>query len=342
MMTHLKKLCALPGVSGQEDAVRAYILHVLRQCDAVAEITVDPLGNVLARVAGRKRAAQPVLFAAHMDEVGFIITGVTDEGYCRFAPVGGIDPRVIYGRRVLVNGHPGLIGGKAVHMCSEEEKTKAARADKLLIDIGAADRAQAEQLVQPGDTAVFDSEYTRLQGGLFKARALDDRAGCALLLALAERQADYDFLLAFTVQEEVGLRGAGAAAFSLSPAVAVVVDATTAADTAGVPEDKRVCTVGGGPVLSFMDKQTLYDKALFEHVRTLAEDAHIPTQLKTLVAGGNDAGAIQRTGPGARVAAVSLPCRYLHSPSCVLAKKDLTATLALLETLADHLPADAP
>ena len=335
MMTHLKKLCSLEGVSGREHPVREYILRVLQQSPADMSVRVDPMGNVLAHVKGRERAKHTLLFAAHMDEVGFMITGVTPEGYLRFTTVGGIDPKVVYGRSVRVGGISGVIGGKATHLCSADEKKQVPKPSELLIDIGAASKAEA--LVRPGDTAVFAGEFSRLEGGLVKSRAIDDRAGCALLLDLAEQTPDYDMVLAFTVQEEVGLRGAKAAAFGVQPDIAVVVDATTAADTVGVAADKQVCRVGEGAVISFMDKRTLYDADLYARILEIAKKKNIRAQSKTMVAGGNDAGAIQLAGRGARVAAVSLPCRYLHSPACVVAKRDMEQTLALLQELARQL-----
>ena len=283
----LKKLCSLPGVSGREDEVRAHILRVLAASPAEMEVSVDRLGSVVARLKGRQQAPHRVLFAAHMDEVGLVVTGITD----------------------------------------------------LLIDLGCDSREEAEKIAAPGDVAVFDSGYEKLGGGLFSARALDDRAGCALLLSLAEETPAYDITLAFTVQEEVGLRGAGAVAFAVQPELAVVVDATTAADTAGVPAERQVCRQGKGAVLSFMDKRTLYDRPLYEYITALAEKENLPVQPKTVVAGGNDAGAIQLTGAGCRVAAISLPCRYIHSPACALRKEDLRDTLALLRLLRDRLPA---
>ena len=339
MMTRLRALCSIDGVSGREEAVRDYILRQLAASPAQVEAHTDPLGNVIARVTGRRRAARTLLFAAHMDEVGLMVTGATEDGFLRATTVGGIDPSVLFGRRVRVNGHTGVIGGKATHQCSAEEKRSAPPTERLLIDVGADTREEALRLAGPGDPVAFDSGYTKLEGGMIKARALDDRAGCALLLELAGKVPEYDVTLAFTVQEEVGLRGARTAAFAVKPDVAVVVDSTTAADTAGVPEEKQVCRVGGGPVVSFMDRQTLYDKALYDRIWKTAERLGLPVQTKTTVAGGNDAGAIQRAGAGARVAAVSLPCRYIHSPSCALSKKDFQATLSLLRALADELAA---
>lgn len=339
VLEDIRELCALDGVSGREEAVRAYILSRLAASPAKMSVETDALGNVIARVEGRKRAGRTLLFDAHMDEVGFMIMGATDEGYLRFTSVGGIDPAVVYGRRVRVNGHPGVIGGKAKHQCHGDEAKTAVTFDKLLIDIGADSKEKALKVAKPGDAAVFDSDYGKLGEDLFKARALDDRAGCALLLNLVSEVPDYDFVLAFTVQEEVGLRGAKTAAYGVGPDIAVAVDSTTAADTAGVAEDKQVCRVGGGPVVSFMDNRTLYDRALYEYILKTAGDIGVPAQTKSMVAGGNNAGSIQLSRGGVRVAAVSLPCRYIHSPSCVLAERDVEATAKLLKTLASSLAA---
>lgn len=339
MLTHLKELTALPGISGQEGDVRAYIRSVVEQSPNPVEMTVAPLGNLLVRVTGAARATKTVLFEAHMDEVGLIVTGITDDGYLRFAAVGGIDDKVLAGRCVTVNGHTGVIGCKAVHHCDKEERGKPIPAASLLIDIGADSREQAAAVAAPGDAVIFDSAFTPFAGGRFKAKALDDRVGCALLLSLLEKPLPYDLALAFTVQEEVGLRGAATAAYTLRPDISVTVEATTASDIVGTPAGKEVCRVGGGAVLSFMDGRTMYDKALYDEIMTLSAARGIPVQPKTAVAGGNDAGAIQTAAGGARVAAVSLPCRYIHSPCCVLDEADVAAAERLLWALAETLPA---
>ena len=333
----MSELCALDGVSGAEDAVRGYILQTLGGSPANPKVTVDAMGNVIADITGKNRAARKLLFAAHMDEVGLIITGVTDGGYLRFAPVGGIDPAVLYGKRVRIGKITGVIGGKAIHQCSAEERAAVVPMDKLLIDIGVDTAAAACAMVAPGERAVFDGDAVGFGGGRIKARALDDRAGCALLLKLAEIVPEYDITLAFTVQEEVGLRGAKAVGFAVAPDVAVVVDSTTAADIAGVAAERRVCALGGGPVVSFMDGRTLYDFPLYNRVMETAKRIGVRAQVKSMVAGGNDAGSLQTAGDGARVAAVSLPCRYLHSPSSVVFERDVSDTLTLLRELAREL-----
>lgn len=337
----LQTLCSLEGISGRESAVRAWLTEQLSACAAVKEIKQDPLGNLIVWVKGKQPAAKTVLFSAHMDEVGMMVTDVTEEGYLVLTSVGGVDPAVVYGHAVRVNGHLGVVAGKALHQCKGDEDKQVPEWGKLLMDIGAADKEEALAMAQPGDSVVFDSAWTALGDDLIQAKALDDRMGCLLLLELIRRQPLYDIVVSFVTQEEVGLRGATVAGHTVRPDIAVVVETTTAADLAGVSGVKRVCEVGKGPVVSFMDGRTLYDAPLYQRVRQMAADAGIPTQTKTMVAGGNDAGALQQAGQGVQVTAVSLACRYLHSPACVLSWKDAEHTLSLLSLLADRLPADA-
>ncbi len=338
MLNRVKNLCALSGISGREHAVRDYLIKQLQDAPAIAEIRVDRLGNCIVSLKGRKSAPKKVLFAAHMDEVGGIVTGITDDGYLRFDTVGGITPDVLFSRQVWVNGHAGVIGGKAVHQCKGEEKTRVPAARSMRIDIGADSKEEALTVAREGDAVTFSPASFSLTDGKLCTKALDDRAGCALLLELAHTEPEYDVTLVFTVQEEIGLRGAMTAAYALQPEIAVVVDSTTAADSAGVPSDKQVCRMGEGPVVSFMDRQTMYDPALYAYIRDLAGKNGIPSQTKTMVAGGNDAGAFQRAKEGAYAAAVSLPCRYIHSPSSVLLEQDITDTYRLLQLLLNTLP----
>ncbi len=336
MRTILQMLCALSGVSGREDAVRTYILDALAACGTEKKVTVDPLGNVICTLFGKKRADKQLILAAHMDEVGLIITSITDDGFLKFETVGGISDAALYGKRVKIGEIIGVIGCKAIHLCSKEEAEKIPKKQDLLIDIGVtADIAKKH--IKPGDVAVFDAPFTCLQS-LVMGKAIDDRIGCALLLKLAEQQPPYDITLAFTVQEEVGTRGASTAAFTVKPDIGIVVETTTAADIAEVSGNQRVCVVGDGPVVSFMDKNTLYDANLYTKIRDIANENNIPNQTKSVVAGGNDAGSIQRAAGGSRVAAVSVPCRYLHSSTCVCSLEDAENTAKLLQLLVEVLP----
>lgn len=323
----LKDLCLLNGTSGREDAVRNYIIEKIKD---KCEYSVDALGSVIAFKKGRKAPDKKVLVAAHTDEVGFIITDITDDGYLRFAPVGGIDAAVVLGRLVDINGIKGVVGAKAVHLLSDDEKKNEPAFDKLAIDIGAADKAEAEKAVSLGDCAYFASDYCEFGDGFIKSKALDDRIGCMLMIELINSDLEYDTYFCFNVQEEVGLRGSGCSAYAVKPDVAVILESTTAADIDGVTGGDKCCVLGKGPVVSFMDGRTIYDKQIFDLAFEVAKENNIKIQTKTKIAGGNDAGAIQKSGAGCRVAAVSLPCRYIHSGSSVVKIGDIEETRRFL------------
>lgn len=323
----LKDLCLLNGTSGREEAVRNYIIEKIKD---KCEYSVDALGSVIAFKKGKKAPDKKVLVAAHTDEVGFIITDITDDGYLRFAPVGGIDAAVVLGRRVDINGIKGVVGAKAVHLLSDDEKKNEPAFDKLAIDIGAADKAEAEKAVSLGDCAYFASDYCEFGDGFIKSKALDDRIGCMLMIELINSDLEYDTYFCFNVQEELGLRGSGCSAYAVKPDVAVILESTTAADIDGVTGGDKCCVLGKGPVVSFMDGRTIYDKQIFDLAFEVAKENNIKIQTKTKIAGGNDAGAIQKSGAGCRVAAVSLPCRYIHSGSSVVKIGDIEETRRFL------------
>ena len=326
-----KSLCAMDGVSGCEDEVRDYISEKLSS--VADEIRTDAIGNLLVFRKGKTQIGKTIMLCAHMDEVGLIIKSITDEGYLKFAFVGGIDRRVIIGKPVRCGAKkiPGVIGIKAYHLVSKEEEEKVPKAEDMYIDIGATDKAEAEKLIVPGDVCAFMSEPACFGQGFVKAKAIDDRIGCAVLLALALEQPPVDTWFAFTAQEEVGARGAFGASFSLKPDIAIVVEGTTAADIPGVDEHKTVCAPGKGPVLPFMDGSTIYDRGLFEALCRTAEQSGIAWQTKQFISGGTDASSIQRSREGVRVCAVSAALRYIHSPACVGAQADFEAMYALIK-----------
>ena len=324
----LLEICALDGTSGDEGAVRDYIMaHITAD-----EVTVDNLGNLLVFKKGRKTPKNRIMFAAHMDEVGVMVTDITDEGFLRLGAVGGIDPRVVLGRGLRFhNGVKGVAGTKAVQQQSAEERKKAPEFSDMLIDIGASTREEAEKLISRGDCAVFDSNAFRFGDGFVKSKAIDDRAGCLIMMDMINGDPEYDAWYAFTVQEEIGTRGAKAASFTIAPDIAVVLETTTACDIAGTFGEKRVCELGEGCVVSFMDRATIYDRGLYQLARSTADELGIPNQTKTLIAGGNDSGAIHVSRGGVRTCALSVPTRYLHSPACVAKESDIEATAKLAE-----------
>ncbi|MBR6967374.1 MAG: M42 family metallopeptidase [Ruminococcus sp.] len=332
----LKELCLTDGISGDESAVRELIINKIKD---VCEYRVDSLGSIICFRKGRKTPAKKLMICAHMDEVGFMITSVRGDGTLSFGTVGGIDPSVIIGRQVRVGKERinGVVGSTAVHNLSKEQREKAPDTDSLYIDIGAADKAEAEKYVSPGDCAYFSSEFAEL-GTRIKSKALDDRAGCAMMIELLREEHEYDTYFVFNVQEEIGLRGSAVSAFAVAPDYAIVLEATTAADIDGAEGAKRVCELGKGPVISFMDRHTIYDKELYSLAFDIAKEEGLPCQTKTMIAGGNDAGAIHISGKGVRTIAVSLPCRYLHSPSSVIESADLESTYRLVRTLSKRIP----
>ena len=333
MFTLLKELCELNGTSGREDKIREYIVSKLGDIP----YTVDNLGNVIVELKGENAAKNKVMVAAHMDEVGFIATYITNDGLIKFDTVGGILPAVMSGRKVVFeNGTEGVIGSKPVHLSSESEKNTLLTEDKLFIDIGAADKAEAMKYILPGDTAVFRSNYAEM-GEKIVSKALDDRTGCAIMLKMIEQGVKYDTVFVFTVQEEAGTRGAGCVTNRICPDYSIVLEATTAADIAGVAADSRVCVQGEGAVLSFMDNSTIYDKNVLNTALSLANEKGINVQVKSAVAGGNDSGAIHKSGFGVKAAAISAPCRYIHSQSNMLSKSDIVACFELATALAETL-----
>ena len=335
-LENLKALCALDGVSGDEDRVRDFIR---RQAEPWAEtVRTDALGNLIVHKRGRKPAGNKLLLCAHMDEVGLIVTRATEDGFLRFDFVGGVDRRVALGKPVVLGPDkiPGVIGMKAIHMLSAEERKKVPKTENLYLDIGAADKEEALSKVPLGTYGSFVGEPEELGDGLLKAKAIDDRVGCAILLELLKEDLPLDVTFAFTAQEEVGTRGAFGAAFSVTPEVALVLETTTAADLPGVEGARRVCAPGRGPVISYMDGGTIYDRSLFETLRRLAEERQIPWQVKEYIAGGNDARTIQRSKAGVRVAALSAAVRYLHAPASVGSLSDFEDMLKLTRAFLEH------
>ena len=327
MLEILRELCTLDAVSGDEAAVRDYIINKIKNH---CEYKIDPLGSIIAFKKGKKTPMNKVMLAAHQDEVGFIVTYITDDGLLKLSAVGGINHEVAVGRQLhFAGGTVGVIGGKAVHQQSEEERSKPVKLDSLTMDIGASSKAEAEKYVSLGDCAYFESNYTELGDGYLREKALDDRVGCAIMIDMLNKPLPYDVTCVFTVQEEIGTRGAKTAAYTVNPDYAIVLETTTACDFSGNDGEKKVCLLGGGCVISYMDRGTIYDRELYRLGFDLAKKSDIPCQTKTLVAGGNDSGAIHTSVGGIRTVALSVPCRYLHSPSCTIKKSDAENTAKL-------------
>ena len=326
MIEHLKNLCNLSGVSGNEGEVRSYILSAIK--DRADEIKTDTMGNLIVLKKGAKRPKNKVMLCAHMDEVGFIVTFLNEDGTVRFDTVGGIDAKILPGLRVRhqKSGRYGVIGSVPIHLEETAKRDKPVKKDDLFMDFG-------ENIgICPGDIISFDNDLFQL-GKLICAKAIDDRFGCAVLLELLKEEHEFDTYYLFSVQEELGSRGAVTASYHIDPHIAVVLEATTAADLPDTEESKKVCCIGKGPVISFMDKGTVYNKEHFELAVKTAQKNDIPWQTKSVIAGGNDSAKIQTVRSGIKTVSVSLPCRYLHTPVSVAGEQDMKDILRFVGKL---------
>ncbi len=330
----VKELSLCFGPSGSENSVRVMIISYI---EGYASYRIDPLGNLIVEKKGRRTPTKRIMLDAHMDEVGMIVTNVRSDGLLTFATVGGILPEALVGKPVTFQNCNGIIGCLPIHCLSGEQKTKYPNENELFIDIGAANQEEALSLVSPGDVATFQSEFISFGEGFIKGKALDDRVGCAILIDYIRSEQEYDTICTFTVQEEVGLVGAKTATFSVKPDIALVLEATTAADIAGVDQTQQVCKLGQGVTLSFMDRATVYDRELYQTAMSVCKELGIPCQSKNAVAGGNNAGAIHSSIGGVHTLALSVPCRYLHSANCVVHWEDVVSTAKLLPVLVEKV-----
>lgn len=332
-MNLLNELCMLNGTSGDEKSVREYIISKL---PTDCTYSVDPLGNLIVEKKGEITPKNKVALFAHMDEVGFIVTYISDDGYVYVSNVGGIDDSALFGKKITINGCVGVTGGKAIHQCSADESKKIPSITDVSVDFGFENKQEAEKHISLGDFGYFKSDFIEFGNKMLKSKALDDRVGCAVMLELLQEKSKIDYTCVFTVQEEIGTRGATVSAYTVNPDYAVVIETTTASDIPDTPDHKKVCKTGGGAVVSFMDRATLYDRELYKRAFEIAEKNNISCQTKTVVAGGNDAGAIHKSAGGIKTIAVSLPCRYIHSGSSVCNLKDIES----IERMAKELLKD--
>jgi putative aminopeptidase FrvX len=341
----LERLCNACAVSGDEGEVRAIVLEQVRPYTEIAR--VDALGNVLVTCPGQGTGRRlRVLLAAHMDEIGFMLTQDEGDGIFRFDTVGGIDERQLVGKPVWV-GHdhlPGVIGAKPIHLTTVDERKRAIPLDSLRIDIGPSSNSK----VKVGDRATFATPFARL-GPSLRAKALDDRLGVATLIELVRHAPpNIDLLAAFTVQEEVGLRGAQVAAYAFDPDLAIAVDSTPALDLPvwedgdGQPQENVSYNtrLDDGPAIYIADSATLADPRLIRHLAETAEAMHIPYQYRQPGGGGTDAGAIHLARAGVPSVSVSIPGRYAHTAAGLARLSDWQNTFALLHASLARLSMD--
>ncbi len=324
MLERLKALCALPGISGHEGPVRAFLKAELAPLGL--ESFTDPLGNLYVHRPG---PGPRIMLAAHMDEVGMVVSGIREDGTLAYSQA-GIDARVLAGKRVRIGPHalPGVMGCKAIHLQKEEEFKRAFPHEELYLDIGAKDKTAAEKAVRVGDPVWFDGQPMEL-GDLLCAKALDDRVGCAMLAELLKEEFDCDLYAVFTVQEELGTRGAMAAAAQVAPDLALVLEGTTANDLPGSTPAQAVTRLGQGAAITVLDKRTLALPEMVEALVKTAKAHAIPYQMRQGVKGGTDAGAIHQALRGCPAGGISVPCRYIHSPNSLASPADIRAAYDL-------------
>jgi endoglucanase len=334
-MQYLQALSEAVGVSGNEEAVRKIVLEAIS--GHVENIRIDPMGSITALKRGKGTNLPRVMLAAHMDEIGFMVTGFDGNGLIRFTPLGGIDDRILPALRVKIgeDGVQGVIIWTPIHKNRDQ---KIVKQSNLRIDIGASNKDGASGKVKKGDRIVFDSAFYEIGDHVLRGKAFDDRAGCSMLIDLLQGD-NYpvDILVAFTVQEEIGLRGALVAGNTLKPDMAIILEGTTANDIPDPTADPDTASspnptarMGDGPVLTVMDKSMIADPRLLKFMRTTAEKNKIPYQLKTQLGGSTDGGTVHTSGVGVPTSVVSLPCRYIHTPSAYLNKNDYRNAYSLV------------
>ncbi|HNW46734.1 MAG TPA: M20/M25/M40 family metallo-hydrolase [Thermotogota bacterium] len=322
----LKDLCEINGASGNEDRVRSYIQEQLKSPEEPGQ--VDVLGNLFFEKKGNGTSDKTILLMAHTDEVGLMVTNIQDDGLLAVSPIGGVDPRVLLGKRVWVgeNNLPGVIGYKAIHLQKEDFKTLPDW-DKVRVDIGAQKKEEAQKSVNLGDYVHFYSPFEEYENR-YVGKALDDRAGCALLMALYRELPvlNHRVVFAFVVQEEIGLRGSGSTLKRYKPDAAIVVEGTTAGDNPELKRERWSTHLDNGPAISYLQSGYALDYRLFEAIVAFANQKGILYQLKGRTVGGTDGTRLASTYFGVPCAGVNIPSRYIHSPVSVISKKDFENT----------------
>lgn len=321
-MELLKKLTQCNAPSGCEKEITDILTKAA--ADFADEIYVDAMGNLTAHKNGN---GKKIMFAAHCDEIGVIVTYIDEKGFLRFSDVGGLYTKYLAGRRVrFANGTLGVIG--------TEPKNDKNALSKMYIDIGAGTRAEAEKYISIGDMAAFEGDFYEADD-VIVSKALDNRIGCYVLIETLKRmKTENDIYVVFTTQEEVGLRGARTAVYAVNPDYAIAVDVT---DTGDTPEaDKMAVTLGGGAAVKVMDYSVICNAEVRAKLKELAEENGIKYQMEIMTDGGTDAGVMQYARGGVKTGGISVPTRYIHSPSETVSKKDVEACIELCRLFAER------
>lgn len=333
----LKKICEVPGAPGFEQPVRELVLQEL--AGLVDKITVDNMGNVIAFKKGRED--KRVMIAAHMDEIGFMITHIDDKGFLRFNTLGGFDPKTLTAQRVIVHGRKpliGVMGSKPVHMMSPEERNKVVQTQEYFIDLGMK-KEEVEKYVSVGDPVTRDRELIEM-GECVNCKSIDNRVSVFILLETLRglKEVPYDVYGVFTVQEEVGIRGASVAAHHIEPHFGFGLDTTIAFDVPGAAAHENVTKLGEGTAIKIMDSSTICDYRMVRYMKSTADKHKIKWQPEILAGGGTDTAGVQRMGKnGAIAGAVSIPTRHIHQVIEMAHKEDIRASIDLLSRCIEEI-----
>lgn len=321
----LKELSELNGVSGNEAKVRKFIIAQIK--DYVDDIRVDRIGNIIAYKPG-KNSESKIMISAHMDEVGLIINSINPEGLLGFTLVGDIDSRILISKPVIVgdNEIPGIIGAKPIHLQKKEERKKALDYSELYIDIGSSSKEQSEKLVGIGDYVSFKSTFIEFGNDMFKGKALENRAGCDILIDLLKKETDVAFYAVFSVMKEIGIFGGQPATYSIDPDINIILDSYCGKSK-----------LGAGPVLSLMERGAYFSSDLTKAIIDISSKNNIPYQIHGFDDNKSDASNIQVSGRGSKSIKVSIPCKYRRSAVTTINKKDLSNIKLLLKEVLNNI-----
>jgi putative aminopeptidase FrvX len=334
----LKKICEIAGAPGFEQRVRTLVIEEIK--NYVDEYSIDNLGNLTALKRG-KSSAKKVMIAAHMDEIGFIVTHIDDNGFVRFHTLGGFDPKTLTAQRVIIHGTKdliGVMGSKPIHVMSGAERTKVPKTTDYFIDMGMS-KEEVEKHITVGDSITRQRELIEM-GDCVNCKSIDNRVSVYILIETLKRLKDfpYDVYGVFTVQEEVGIRGAQVSAMQIQPDFGFGLDTTIAYDVPGAAAHERITELGKGAAIKIMDSQTICDYRMVRYMKEIAAKKKLTTQVEILPAGGTDTMGVQRSTPGGSIAgAVSIPTRHIHQVIEMAHKEDIKQSIELLQVCIENL-----
>lgn len=332
----LKRLSEAIGVSGKENVVRNIIIDEIK--DYVQEYKIDKLGNIIAFKKGNKEDKK-IMISSHMDEMGLVVSEIGSTGLIKFIPVGQIDTKFLPSKRVRVGEKEilGVIGAKPIHLQEASERKKPIGRKSLYIDLGVNSKEEAEKLVSIGDYIGLDSEYVEFGEDLVKAKFLDSRVGCSMLIDLLKQDSEVSFYAVFSVMKNIGLRGIGPAAFEINPNISIVLQAVSTTDYPDTNNQQSSVKLGKGPGLSLYDRRNIYDKRLNKSINEISNENNIEIQYIIESNNDSDSDKIHMSREGIPTASLNIPCRYMYSPVSVINKKDYENSMKLLNEVIKYI-----